>query len=104
MAALTAAVVVVGAAAQKETKSADIAAVYKKQCALCHGVDGSGNTAMGKSMKLRSLKSDEVQKLSDAELFDIIAKGKGKMPGYARLGDDTVRGLVAYTRQLAKAK
>ncbi len=34
--------------------AADGAAVYKAKCAGCHGTDGSGQTAMGKAMKLRA--------------------------------------------------
>src|SRR5258706_2509401 len=39
--------------------AADRAAVYKAKCAGCHGADGSGQTAMGKAMKLRDLGSAE---------------------------------------------
>lgn len=83
----------------------DGAALFKANCASCHGVDGSGATAVGKSMKLRDLRSPEVQKLTDKQLTDLTAKGKGKMPGYeAKLGADKVKLLVAYTRELAKKK
>ncbi len=80
----------------------DIAAVYKRQCALCHGADGSGQTGMGKSLKLRDLRAPEVQKQSDQELFEILKKGKGKMPAYAKLGDETLHGLVKYIRDMPK--
>lgn len=80
----------------------DIAAVYKRQCASCHGADGSGKTGAGKAFKLRDLRSAEVQAQSDAQLFDILNKGKGKMPAYANLGHDTLHGLVKYMREMAK--
>lgn len=80
---------------------ADAAAIYKSKCASCHGVNGSGQTASGKSMKLRDLRSAEVQSQSDAQLYEIIAKGKGKMPGYEKtLGGDTCKALAAFMRQL----
>jgi cytochrome c6 len=81
---------------------ADVAATYKSKCAMCHGADGSGDTAMGKKMSVRSLSSEEVQKQSDAELKAIIDKGKGKMPGYAgKIPDDEIKALVALIRAFA---
>lgn len=93
-----------GWCAQRRGKAGgqDAAAVYKRQCASCHGANGSGQTAMGKAMKVRDLRSQEVQRMSDQELFDITAKGKGKMPAYAKLGDETIHALVRYIRELAK--
>jgi mono/diheme cytochrome c family protein len=78
---------------------------YKAKCAVCHGVDGSGNTTMGKKLAVKDLRSPEVQKMSDDQLFQLIAVGKGKMPGYEKpLGKDMVKEMVAYTRALAKKK
>ncbi len=83
------------------TMAADAAATFKAKCAACHGLDGSGNTAPGKSMKLRDLRSADVQKQSDDQLFAIIANGKGKMPAYSKsLGADACKGLVDYVRKL----
>ena len=77
--------------------------LYKTKCASCHALDGSGNTAIGKSMKLRDLRSAEVQALSDAQLTEIIGKGKGKMPGYEKsVGADGVKLLVAYIRSIKR--
>ena len=72
---------------------------------MCHGADGSGNTSMGKTFKLRDLRSEAVQKMTDAQLFDVIAKGKGKMPAYENnLGHDRIHAVVGYLRELAKKK
>lgn len=79
------------------------AAVFKSKCAPCHGADGSGNTAMGKKLSVRNMGSSEVQNQSDAQLYNIIAKGKGKMPGYEKsLSRQQIDQLVAYIRQLGK--
>lgn len=76
--------------------------IYKAKCASCHGADGSGQTTIGKSMKLRDLRSPEVQKLTDAELLKIIADGKAKMPGYkTKLSVADLSSLVAYVRGMA---
>ena len=77
------------------------AEVFKGKCALCHGPDGKGQTAMGKNMKLRDLASADVQKQSDADLTTIIAKGKNKMPAYdGKLTKEQIDSLVKYIRTL----
>jgi cytochrome c6 len=73
------------------------AATYKAKCAMCHGADGKGKAAM----KTLDMTSADVQKLSDAELSDIITKGKGKMPAY-KMTPDEVKDMVAYIRSLKK--
>jgi cytochrome c oxidase cbb3-type subunit 3 len=86
---------------QPSSAAGDAAATFVSKCAACHGKDGSGNTAAGKSLGLRDLRSPDVQGQSDAQLAAIIGKGKGKMPGYEKtLGADAVKGLVAYVRGL----
>lgn len=81
----------------------DAAKIFKTNCTLCHGADGSGNTSTGKAMKAKDLRSDEVQKQSDAALTDVITKGRGKMPVFgSKLSPDTIKSLVAYIRQLPK--
>jgi mono/diheme cytochrome c family protein len=77
-------------------------ATYKAKCAMCHGPDGKGETATGKTMKVKDFASDEVQKMSDADLTDAVTKGKGKMPPYKTLSADQVKSLVAYIRSFAK--
>jgi mono/diheme cytochrome c family protein len=82
---------------------ADAQQVYLDKCAVCHAKDGSGNTAKGKKVKAKDLRSAEVQRMSDAELLDAVAKGKGKdMDGFQKeLGADMVKQLVTYCRSLA---
>jgi mono/diheme cytochrome c family protein len=76
--------------------------LYKSKCAACHGSDGSGS-AMGKKLGAHDFQTAEVQKTSDAELSDIIANGKNKMPAYGKsLKVEDVKGLVAYIRTLKK--
>lgn len=84
----------------------DSANVYKTKCAVCHAPDGSGTSVMGKKLGAKDLRSDEVQKKSDAELNDLITEGVGKtMPAYKeKLTADQIKGLVAYIRELAKKK
>ena len=81
----------------------DGAPIYKANCAMCHAADGSGQTPTGKAMKVRDLRSPEVQKRSDQELAAVIANGKQKMPAYkAKLGTADIDALVAYIRKFKK--
>ena len=81
----------------------DGAAVYKSKCAMCHGPDGAGQTTMGKNLKLRDLRSADVQKQTDAELTKWITDGKGKMPAYkTKLSADDINALVAFIRSIKK--
>lgn len=81
----------------------DAASVFKAKCAVCHGANGDGNTNVGKGLKLRDLRSPDVQKQTEAQLNTIICCGKGKMPGYqGKLTDDQIKQQVAYMRTLAK--
>jgi len=82
----------------------DAAGLYKSKCAACHGPDGTGNVAMGKTLGVTDLTSDDVQKQTDAQLTGSIANGKGKkMPAYkGKITDDQIKGLVGYIRTLAK--
>jgi mono/diheme cytochrome c family protein len=84
----------------------DAASLFKAKCAVCHGPDGSGNTTMGKQMQSPDLRSDDVQKQTDAQLIDSTTNGKGKkMPAYKdKLTGDQIKQLVAYIRELAKKK
>jgi len=78
---------------------ADGAALYKTKCAPCHGADGSGQTPVGKSLKVRDLRSAEVQKLSDAEITKVLSAGKGKMPA-SKLSADDMKAVIGFIRTL----
>ena len=86
-------------------RAADDATVklFQTKCAACHGPDGSGNTTVGKTLKLKDVRDPEAQKESDADLTTLIAKGKDKMPGNEKsLKPDQIKALVGYVRELAK--
>jgi cytochrome c6 len=93
----------IGSSAGTPVAPADAAATYKSKCASCHGADGAGQTATGKSLKLKDMGSAEVQGMTDDQLLAIISKGKGKMPGYEKsLGAATCKALVAHIRTFKK--
>jgi mono/diheme cytochrome c family protein len=83
----------------------DGAALYKAKCVMCHGADGAGQTPTGKAMKLRDLRSDEVQKQTDLELTKVISGGKGKMPPYGqKMSTAEIQAVIAHIRTLKGGK
>ena len=77
---------------------ADSAATYKAKCAMCHGPEGKGGR-----MGTKDFASPEIKSMSDAQLAEVITKGKGKMPAYGgKLSEEDIKGLVTYIRGLAK--
>jgi mono/diheme cytochrome c family protein len=81
--------------------------LYKSKCSICHAVDGSANTGMGKMYKISDLRSAEVQKQSDAQLTEIVTNGKTDgnrkmMPFKEKLTPAQIQEVVAYLRELAR--
>ncbi len=77
--------------------------LFKTKCAACHGPDGKGEVPMGRKLGARNLSSTEVQGQSDAQLIDIVTKGKNKMPAYdGKLTKEQITELVSYIRDLGK--
>jgi cytochrome c oxidase cbb3-type subunit 3 len=82
-----------------EADTAAAEATFKAKCAGCHGPDGKGKEAL----KTKDFASEEVQKMSDADLSAIITNGKPpKMPPYKTLTPDQVKDMVAYIRSFKK--
>jgi cytochrome c6 len=81
----------------------DPAKTFNTNCSLCHSADGSGNSPTGKALHAKDLRSDDVQKESDAALSEVITKGRGKMPAFgAKMKPADIQKLVVYIRSLAK--
>jgi len=77
--------------------------LYKSQCAMCHGADGTGKTFMGKKLNIVDLRSSAVQNKTAAELSAIIEKGKDKMPAFdKKLSQEKIKDLAVYVRELSK--
>ena len=80
-------------------------ALYKQKCEVCHAHDGGGHTETsgGQYPPPPDLRSVDVQKLTDGELFYFIRNGirNTAMPGWY-LSDQQTWQLVAYVRALPK--
>ena len=81
--------------------------IYQIDCALCHGASGDGKSDLATSMDLKLDDWTDPKALadhSDADLFDIIRKGKDKMPpeDSSRAKDDDIKNLVLYIRGFSK--
>ena len=81
----------------------DGAAIFKAKCAVCHGPDAAGKPAA----KVPSLVSDDVKKLSDADLTDFVANGgpsKKATHAFATKGltPEQVKAVVGAVRDLQK--
>lgn len=77
--------------------------VFLAHCAACHGADGNGKDAVAKLMNVTfpKMSSDTVQKLSDAEIEDVVTKGKLKMKPVAGLSKTDLANVTAYVRTFA---
>jgi mono/diheme cytochrome c family protein len=77
--------------------------VFSEKCVRCHGEDGSGDTAVGQALGAYDLRSAAVQKLTDAEIYTQIDKGKANMPPFGPdLNKTQINDLIAYVRSLGK--
>ena len=83
--------------------------LYEMDCALCHGSSGNGKTDVAKDMQLVLDDWTDPKVLAsktDQQLFDVIRKGKDKMPpeGEGRAKDNDVKNIIAYIRSLSKTQ
>ena len=78
------------------------AATLNSSCAGCHGQNGAGDTAIGKSTGVPDLRSSQVESQPDSRLADVIENGTSRMPAFKTLNEDQVKALIAYVRALAR--
>ena len=90
-AALAASFLLAGAA-----QAADGKALFGSKCAVCHGPDGKGQSAMGKKLGVKDL---TVTKLSAVDIEATIKKGKGKMtPFEGKLSAEEIKAVGAFVK------
>jgi len=74
------------------------AQVFKTNCVVCHGADGTGSPT-GKALKAPDLNSEAVQKLTVAQMVTQVSDGKNNMPPFkSTLSKDQINAVVEYVR------
>jgi mono/diheme cytochrome c family protein len=78
---------------------------FADHCAICHGLDGSGNSTIGRNLypPAPDMRGTDTQRLSDGELFYIISNGVRftGMPAWSgEHSPENTWNLVAFIRHL----
>jgi mono/diheme cytochrome c family protein len=78
---------------------------HAADCALCHGKEGDGKAYYAKEvhMNVHDWRNAEYNKsFADGQLYDVMAKGKGRMPAYgARNTPNQIWLIVDFVRSLS---
>jgi glucose dehydrogenase len=69
------------------------AALYQKQCAMCHGVDRAGSPPAFPSLE------GILDRLTPQQVTEQVKNGKGRMPSFPNLDDESVTALLDYLRK-----
>ena len=98
---------VIPAPATPAAAGADLGAqVFAKRCALCHGPDGHGDGLASKGLNPKPRNFHDVAYMAtrtDAQLLEIIHKGKGAMPKWeGQLSEAEITAVLAHVRALGK--
>jgi cytochrome c553 len=90
-------------------RAADAKENWNQLCAKCHGADGSGNTKIGKKLKVKDYTDAKIQaEFTDEQVAKVTLEGstrdgKELMKGYKDdLSPADVTALVAFIRQMKK--
>lgn len=111
MAILSMVLIVFGVLGAGPVQAEETEQLFKFYCAQCHGLEGKGNGPnVGKEFPVdprNFTKSDEMEKLSDADIKNVILDGGPSMskspmmpPWGKTLTEEDVDGLVKYLRKL----
>lgn len=100
---------VLGFTAAPTASASDAKGIWDTLCAKCHGVDGKGQTNIGKRLGVKDYSDPQVQAaLKDEAVVKAIKEGlkdkdgKTLMKPATGLSDDEVNGLAAYLRAFKK--
>ena len=90
-----------GTVAPGEEEASLIAVAWRQNCARCHGMAGRGDGPEGRMLRTPDLtRADFHDRSSDAEIANVIKKGRNKMPAFESLPDKVIEGLVRHIRRL----
>jgi quinoprotein glucose dehydrogenase len=68
------------------------AAIFRENCAMCHGMDRSGSPPMFPSLV------DVGQRLSDTEIMATVQNGQGRMPAFASMRGEQMDSLLKFLK------
>jgi quinoprotein glucose dehydrogenase len=71
------------------------AKIYQSQCAICHGVDRAGSPPVFPSLV------GVGQRLSDAQITEVVSHGRGRMPALPNLDSAKIAQLLDYLKSAA---
>jgi cbb3-type cytochrome c oxidase subunit III len=82
-------------------------AIFKRACVACHGKNGTGRGILAHLFRISMMDfttSDNVKKISDEQLINMIRDGKGGyMPSWKGiLSDNEIADVASYVRMLAQ--
>ena len=86
-------------------RAADVAELFRNNCARCHGSDGRGQTPSGELYKAPNLTDEQWWRknsniTSNRSLIGIVTRGKGAMPAFGKkLKRSEISRLVNYARR-----
>lgn len=82
---------------------------WEKHCSSCHGMDGKGNTKLGRKVNIKDLTNAEFQaSFTDERAFTSVKEGlkdkngKTLMKPVEGASDEEIKALVAHVRTLVK--
>ena len=97
------------AAACWTAAAADANALWAKDCAMCHGKDGKGDTKIGQKLGIKDFTDPKVQAdIKDDAAMKAIkegikdSEGRLKMKAFPNLSDDEVKALLEHVRSFKK--
>ena len=83
--------------------------LFKSQCATCHGLDGKGQTTVGKKNGVKDWTDGKTLKtFTDAKIRELLATGnkgkdgKQKMPAFKKFTPAQVDAILQYVRSFDK--
>jgi len=82
-------------------------ALFRSNCAVCHGASGGGNGVAGQYglVAIASFHQDRLRDMADGEIYNTITHGKNTMLGYgSKIPVDDRWAIVAYVRALQAAQ
>jgi len=74
--------------------------IFKTQCIACHGPNGDG---IGGVVPAANLRSEAFVAQTDGAVFYKLQNGRGTMPAFKALGDESLWNLINYLKSLSNA-